>query len=230
MRINSYSTNNQTTPTAFKARNAEIRFADDVMRRVNNEFLKLSPTRIYSNLSDPKKMTNSQNNSIKNLSQLIENLRNVRANQKTDPSGYLRHLIWCVNKYKLGNCGESGSLAKLGLELNGIKSTKVSLWGYNGENVSTNLDHCFDIVNMAKNANPADIRTYGKKAYVVDLWSGFVDYVPNAFKRYEAEYAGDKRMLIIDKLGVKINDFDIDSETLSIVDRLYPKLKLKPNK
>lgn len=230
MRINSYSVNNQPTPTAFKARNAEIRFADDVMRRVNNEFLKLSPTRIYSNLSDPKKIQLKHQNAIRNSSQLVENLRGARPMAHVDSSGYLRHLIWGVNKYKLGNCGESGSLAKLGLEINEIKSTKVSLWGYNGKNISTNLDHCFVIVNLDKNADLSDIRTYGKKAYVVDLWGGFVDYVPNAFKRFEAEYANDKRMLVVKNLGVKINDFDINKETLVLLDRLFPKLKLNSKK
>lgn len=230
MRINSFSSNNQSNPKAFKARNAEIRFADDVMRRVNNEFLKFSPTRVYSNLSDTNKMNAKQIDVMKSLSQLIYGLRTVRPDAQLDSSGYIKQLIWGVNKYKLGNCGESASLAKLGLEMNGIKSKKVSLWGYNWKNIPQELDHGFVIVNLAKNADLSDINTYGKKAYVVDLWSGFVDYVPNAFKRFEAEYIDYNRKFVVKKLGAQIIDFDIDNETLKLVDRLFPKLKINSNK
>ena len=60
---------------------------------------------------------------------------------------------------------------------------------------------------MNKKANLLDPKTYGKKAYIVDLWSDFVDYVPKAFEKFKAKLDEDY------KLFIKMDDFRMEKES-----------------
>lgn len=228
MKIDSMNYNQRKPQQSFTARNADIRLADDIIRRVNQEFPKLSPSRIYYNLSGQRQILAKQTKSMIEKSEIIKDFRKIRPNYKTQPANYIKHLLWSIKTYKLGNCGESASLAKIGLMANGIENaTKVSLYGYFSPNKRVKLDHSFVIVNLAKDAVLGKPETYGNKAYVVDLWDGFVDDVAKAFKRFEAEYSGDSRMTGIKNLGIQINDFEIDKETQNLIKKVFPNLKLK---
>lgn len=229
MKINFNNGQNYKAPS-FHARNVEIRLADDIMRRTNQEFLKLSPSRIVCNWVNPSTMGKKERAVFEKYKIILERLRDTRDLPSINPTGYLKVLIHQVKTKKLGNCGESASLAKLGLEINGIKAKKVSLEGYKGKNVRTPLDHSFVIVNMAEDAEISNYKTFGKKAYVVDLWDGFVDYVDNAFKRFEAQYSRDIRMAASDTLGVTIKDFEISEEMINLTKKNFPKLKLPDKK
>lgn len=227
--LNIQSQNNYNP--AFCARNAEIRYADDIMRKVNNYFPRISISRIedYSQTNQTK-LTDSIKNFIENKKLFFKRLRLSRPDFETSPDNYVKHSLDSVLRYNHGNCGESGTLGKIGLMLNGIEGTKVILKGFNGKNLETGFDHSFVIVNLSKNANLRDYKTFGKKAYVVDPWLGFVDYVPNAFKRFKIEYENDLRMKVIDTLGVGVCDFKISDEFKNILFERLSDLKLSKRK
>lgn len=225
MLVNSFSVDKNKT--AFQSRNVEIRYADDVMRRINNQFPRISLSRVDDLInSRPQKITQKQRDFLKEKGEFWKNVRNSRPQYDKNPIGYIRHVVASVFKFKIGSCGESGSLGKLGLALNNIQGTRVTLKGFNGPNHKTDMNHCFVIVNLAKDAKLHDYRTFGDKAYVVDPWMGFVDYVPNAFNRFKAQYSGDFKMGIIETLGVDINDFQIDNKTKELVLKNFPNLKI----
>lgn len=227
MLVNSVSVDKNKSVTTFQARNAEIRYADDIVRRINNQFPRISLSRVDDFIkSRPQKVTQGQRDFLKNKSDLWRNVRNARPQYDKNPIGYIKHVVASVFNLKLGSCGESGSLGKLGLAVNNIEGTRVTLKGFNGPKCKTDMNHCIVIVKMAKDAKLHDYRTFGDKAYVVDPWMGFVDYVPNAFKRYEAAYSDDFKMGVIDTLGVDINDFQIDNNTKELVLKNFPDLKI----
>lgn len=211
---------------AFQSRNAEIRFADDILRRINNEFPRISTSRHYDTIGDINKLSKEQADYLKTKTDFILKLRNLRPNEYAKPLDFYNHLFQSIKLFKLGNCSESAFLGKIGLAINNIKSTKVALYGHSKKFGSIRLDHSIDIANFNPNAKWTDPKTYGKNAYSFDLWDGFVDYLPNALKRYEADYANDKRMKFVDKLIVMPADFNIDENTITEIGKKYPQLKI----
>lgn len=225
MKINFNMPQNKKSP-AFQARNAEIRFADDIMRRVNNAFPRLSLTKIYDLAQNKNKITPKQITCINSIEKKIQDLRNIRPSYLTHPIEYLKLLLYSVKILKVGDCGESASLSKAGFAVNGIKGAKVGLYGYDSKNnVVHNFDHSLFIVNLADNADLSNPKTYGKRAYLVDAWMGNVDYISNAFKKLKNEHEDvlkDKKI----RLGIKIEDFNMNEDTIKLVQKAFPKLKM----
>ena len=88
------------------------------------------------------------------------------------PDVKIKALIKPVERYRLGNCGESAQLAAITAKINGIKDCHIThLYSANGEDI----DHAVLYVN-------------DKKPYIIDAWLGFADYVPNILNRYKNEY------------------------------------------
>ncbi len=245
MNIDLVSSNNKNSPAlhpAFKSRNANLRFADHVMRVAKNEIPMFSTTRILSSLEDKSRLTHKQSLCLKNIISKNRELRDMRPDSSKNPLGYIKMLLFSVSISKIGNCGEMGTIGKLALAANGIRDVKkVSLFVYDSFGPGRMLDHSFNIVNLSPNADLKKPSTYGKNAYTVDLWAGVVDTVENTFKRFEAEYSGDIRLKGIEikkpktrkeklerkTLGVNIDyDFEVDDAAIAIVNRVFPKLNI----
>lgn len=221
--VNNFNKNNP----AFQARNPEIRIAEHILRNTNKEFPRLSVSRLNDFVQTHKnRISTRQQDALNIIAGKLKAIRDFKPIPDKDPEKYLLYTLYLTKKFKLSNCADSANLAKAALAVNGIEAKRVALHGYDTPNSSTNFDRCLLIVNMAKDAILSDPRTYGKKAYVVDAWNGFVDYVPNAFKRFEADYSGDMRMSIVDHFGVKDADYDISEETKKIILKDFPTLKL----
>lgn len=163
------SVNNNNT--SFKARNAEIRFADDLARRVNKAYPRISATLV----GDSKHIRSFQG-LYKRLCYRIDMLRDIvklRSTRERDGVSCLRSMVDFIKQNKLGNCTESATLSSIALEANGIKGAYPAVLqterGYD-------LDHA--VVLVPNNGKP----------YVVDSWLGFADYVPKAFERYQKEF------------------------------------------
>ena len=70
-----------------------------------------------------------------------------------------------VLKHKTGNCFEQSIMLRDELAKAGLESKLVN---------SSWFDHSFLVLNLDKNANIANPKTWGKKAFIVDAWIGKV--------------------------------------------------------
>jgi len=219
---------NKNTP-AFKARNAEIRFADQIMRTANKEFPAVSPSRYISNLINPAIVTREQKLCLINISRDIKMLRLFRPSKKTDPLGYSKKVTYSAKtKHKI-NCGEMGTIGKLACAVNGIKAERISLKGYVEGEKPVDLDHVFLVFNRKKGKGRTikDPRTYGKKAIIMDLWSGFVEYAPDAFRKFAVQYQNSRKMKNVERFCVESENFKMNQDIIDYVKEKYPNLVLR---
>jgi len=153
----------------FDARNPQIRFADDIARKVNKEYPRFSPSRMDC--------FNKKCDYIVGLENQWQNLFRMRdfVNRKLRLSKLpqkIEVLLNSVKMSKLGNCGEATDLTLISAHVNGIKNCKRARLEtpYGGS-----FDHAVVLVE-------------DKKPYIIDTWLGFADYVPNAIKRYQKDF------------------------------------------
>ncbi len=168
--------------TSFQSRNRELRLAETVMRKVNNEFERVSPDYLSRVFARHNRIESTWLNAKSNL---LSQYRKILYQSFND----LQILVRYVKAAKVGNCGESAILSKMALELNGVKGVKIfNLTEFikNGEKtMPRNVDHSIVVVNLDKSADLTDYKTFGKKAYVVDSWSGVVGYASDVFEKYK---------------------------------------------
>ncbi|HNW26188.1 MAG TPA: hypothetical protein PLG15_04225 [Candidatus Gastranaerophilaceae bacterium] len=166
---------------SFQSRNRELRLAETVMRKVNNEFPRVSPDYLNRIFVRHNRISSAWLNAKKSL---LCQYRQILAQSCNDPEV----LVSYVKNAKVGNCGESAILSKMALDLNGVDRVKIfNLTEFikNGENLTLkDVDHSIVVVNMDKSAILNDYKTFGKKAYVVDSWMGIVGYVSDVFEQY----------------------------------------------
>lgn len=228
---NVYSNKKQQS---FQSRSPEIRFAEDVMRRVNREFLCISPSKLsdrFLELSASRDVSSKYGRYIRSLGLRNTHLRNFRSIWSTNPFGYLCDVMKDVQYHRIGNCGELATIGKAALLSNGLPALKATLCVYKGDMRYGVLDHSMDIVNLEGFPIWSRPLFMGKRSYVVDLWRGIVDYSSNAFKMYESEYG---RALQPDAdgapktLGISLEDnFPMDKRAVNFVQSQYPALVIK---
>ena len=167
----------------FKAKDPRIRFADNLARRANQEFPRISATKMecLNHADDYPQVINRLKADIRKLR--FE--QNMQMRPSTMASEFADILLQSIKRAKKGNCGESAEIALIIAKLNGIDDcTKACLQNpYGG-----NFDHSVVYVKA-------------KKPYIIDAWLGFADYVPNAIKRYQSEF---RRYFDFDKYGEKM--------------------------
>lgn len=211
---------NEINNINFKSRNTKIRYADNLVRHLNNEFPRISLSKLQG-LKYYKQYKKVGKNIDKKLHEMrIDKYFNFLISDKFEDK--IETIIEPIKNLKLGNCSESANLAMLALRANGIKNCRqVSLTSNTGED----YDHSVVIVK-------------DKKPYIVDAWLGFADYLPNAFKRYQKEY---RMYFDFDKFNtekIHINAIDIpytahfvnrdfSEEEVEYLKIKYPELLLK---
>lgn len=162
----------------FAARNAEIRFADDIARKINKEFPRLSPSKV----EDFNNIRSNYAFFLEMLDKLRVKLFEMRSkkyqsiNNAESLSQVLSAITTSVKDYKIGNCGESAQLAEIAARANGINDCSCAFAFGNGWLGAFEFDHT---VLMVKNNN---------KPYIIDAWLGFADYLPEAIKRYQKDF------------------------------------------
>ena len=62
---------------------------------------------------------------------------------------------------------------------------------------SEKVDHIVLIVNAGKNAKLDNPDTFSKRAIIVDPWSGFCDYVSNAFNTYKGIFLKNLKPVLL---------------------------------
>ncbi|MBR5305214.1 MAG: hypothetical protein IKU37_10350 [Candidatus Gastranaerophilales bacterium] len=159
------------TKLNFTSRNADIRRADDLARKVNNEFPRISQTLIAG-----FKHTNEFDALCIQLNNKVRQVRNAKSGKFDNVSGFLEKvsaMITPIKAQKIGNCAESAQLAAIAAIANEIENATIA-------SVKTpdgiHLDHAVLLVNA-------------KKPYIIDAWLGFADYIPEAIKKYKGVYS-----------------------------------------
>lgn len=207
----------QNTNLNFSSRNATIRKADDIARKINNAFPRISKSRIedFSHYNDRGFL----NFKLREQSRRMRNIKDARFRNATHPIQKLLAFMVPIKESKCGNCAESAQLAAISAKMNDINNATIArLRNANGES----YDHQVLLVNE-------------KTPYVIDPWLGFADYVPNAIEKYRGIYRnnfdfkklGEKGMhFIVDREDVYDNFLrrNIGDEDLKTLIKLYPEL------
>ena len=155
----------------FQSRNKTIRFADDIARRVNTCFPRISYTKV-SYFKQVNKRQNALNKLIGSTNEMRFH-QHIRFDLEDSMQEKILSTIKLFKSYKRGNCGESTRLAAIVAKINGINNCHaISLVNTKGEC----LDHSVLYVKDKKND------------YIIDAWLGFADYVPNCLNKYKTLY------------------------------------------
>lgn len=157
---------------SFTARNPEIRFADNLARKVNKEY-----PRISSSLIGSYEKSYKFSGLLHRLRININTMRYLQENDFNEAPTVIERVKAITDSIRfsaMGNCAEASELTLVASKLSGIKDVHLaSLYSSTGDS----LDHQ---VLYVKN---------GKKPYIIDTWLGFADYVPNAITKYKNEFS-----------------------------------------
>ena len=169
MIINNIENINQKT---FTSKRRIIRKADDMARRINRRYTRVS----CSNIADFKNIIGHENVYNK-LAEQIDVMRKLILSEMKESDSYLSKvsvLPKLVSEYKLGNCDESAKLALIGAKVNDINDCRLGqLFSVDS---GQSLDH---LVLFVQN---------GENPYIIDPWLGFADYEANAIQKYKNEF------------------------------------------
>ena len=161
---------NHNSNINFTARNKTIRFADDIARKINQVYPRISG----SNVHDFKFIT--RNSPL--LGKLSHKIYYLRENAQHSFQimqrweDRIKIIPNAIQKEKHGNCAESAFLAELAARANGIENC------YQARCITPNDRRYDHVVLYVKD----------KKPYIIDPWLGFADYVPKAIERYKKEF------------------------------------------
>lgn len=155
----------------FQGRNKTIRFADDVMRKVNQCFPLYSATKLecFNNIEHFQSYL--YDCAIPKI-RLMREYKNDLYDDCLSVPAKLITIVKTALKFKVGNCGEKAQLSAIVSQINGIKDCHIAALYTNG---GRSLDHSVLFVNA-------------QKPYIIDPWCGFADYYPNAVVKYENEF------------------------------------------
>lgn len=204
----------------FSARNPKIRFADDIVRKVNKEYPRISTSKVecFKNFFHFPLLLN-------NLWELTADTRDFIRLSYLNSSSFsdkISSLLLPIKLSKLGNCKESAQLAILAAKANGIENCEIA---YLESPEGFDYDHAVVLVK-------------DKKPYIIDAWLGFADYVPNAIEKYQKDFrdcfdfegAQTEKMIIKQDFGLIQNFLNFKTSSkknLNIIKKICSNLILK---
>lgn len=221
-----FSPNNSTVN--FRARNENVRKADDLQRKSRNVFPMISATYIddFYSSSKPKSKNRAFAKEISNKIQngIMKRRKTIEiAREKVTKEEDLLYAfeLSVIRDEKTGNCLESAKAALAVLFANGFYNSKTAnlyldidfINKKTGEvEYSTKefLNHAVVLTDMNKG---------GDKNIVIDRWLGFADNSQGAAGRYKQLYDGDldvyenmhKKLFYIEKMSkgeeIKLDDY-----------------------
>lgn len=205
---------NTTNQINYSARNPKIRFADDIARKVNQEFPRISPSKMETFANSDNFVEGMEDLWLK-VKKMRHNITFKTINKKDFKK--IDILFKTIKKKQIGNCGESADLALAIAKMNGIENcTKAGIKSPYGRS----FDHAVVLVN-------------DKKPYVIDAWLGFADYVPNTIKKYQTIYRNcfdfkenGERMIVEPYASHIVNNY-LSQSSISKLLEAYPHMKIK---
>lgn len=204
---------NNTYSPKFSARNPTIRFADDIARRVNQCYPRISLT-LIEDLPNAHKFP-ALSEKLSNKINAMRNKMNFMFKFNAPISEQLKAITGPIKTFKLGNCGESADLTEIAARVNGIKDCGHASLFIEVKGHDIDLDHAVLLVEDHK----------AHKPYIIDSWLGFADYIPNAIQRYKNEFR--HHFDIKGKNPKFYIDFDDESISSEIFKHEYSEQKLK---
>ena len=235
-----YSMNIQSIPQqqpTFTARNNELKNADKIMRNLMHEYPAFSTSRAkYYEIYTKKPQTR-----MKLLMPIYWKLCAARNElKKYEDTSLLDKTLEMVKEEKNANCAEFAQMARAAFIANGYKDVKIGSLRIHFPKedsflpplvASKRADHNVLIVNAGKNAKLDDPKTISKKAFVVDPWGGFCDYVANAFNKYKGiflrnlppeEQTAPKKFIF-----AEVKPLNVTETTCSTMAEKHPELVVK---
>lgn len=230
--------NIQTLPQqpAFTARNKEIRTADKIMRNLMHEYPAFSTSRAkYYDIYTTKPQSRMK------LMPIYWKLHAARNElSKYEGSELINKTFDMVKEEKNANCAEFATMARGAFLANGYKDVRVGSLRVHTPKEGSSLppllaskkaDHAILIVNAGREAKLENPNTFSKKAFIVDPWGGFCDYVANAFNKYKGvflrnlpqeEQTAPKKFIFAEK-----HKMIITSSTCKSMAKKHPELVVK---
>lgn len=191
---------------------AEIRLMDNLMRKANLAYPRISPYRV-SQRAGNKNIDAHFVSWIDKIGAIVD------AERMQDAGKRFLDIIFgstkSLKKTHLGDCAESSSLIMSSLLANGYKDGKIARLFFEAEarDLSSNqvvgkkmfdTTHEFVVRHLDKNAVASNPKTYGKNLIVIDAWEGFCGNLQESFKRYYDTFWGGMREWINKDANVKI--------------------------
>lgn len=185
----------QNQQQSFRARNIDIRKADEISRRVHQGFP------VYSNTAMSRFKNKNKTSAVQRfhsaICDLVAELRSYYA-VSTERANFFR-MIGGMKTTKVGNCYEQACLTEMALLVNGYKNVrKFALYSMNPKTGKIkDLDHTIVGVNVklpkgyiSKNGYvdviPSEsLIAPSNKGIIVDTWAGFTDDAKNALTKYK---------------------------------------------
>ncbi len=218
---------------------AEMQYAEAVINNMKNTYGYISPSKVMFTFNS--KPTEQQQKWIKEKQKQLQDMR-YNYPSVEDKTKFVDNLIKNISTKgsRIGNCYESAKLAEIALNANGVKNlSTVRLVGYTNPEFksSMDMDHTFILVNgdlENENNAPWDKPTerYGKNAYVVDPWLGFVDTAENAMKIYSKVWENIPHYNQIQGYGMEEvygSSLDLNAKDAKRTCEKYPELVVDKN-
>ena len=161
----------QNSNLNFTSKNAVIRRADNIARRINKVFPRVSERRVHG-----FRNINKFQFLEFNLRERTRQLRNIKSSKFDYAPGTIQKLLAFldpIKERKMGNCAETAQIAAICAKLNGINDAQIVGLRTKG---GRKLDHA---VLYVENSG---------KPYIIDPWIGKAGYVPDMLKGYTSEY------------------------------------------
>lgn len=124
------------------------------------------------------------------------------------PAGnYYQTLVENIQKYRVANCADFAKLWNLLAKLNKIESKPAELHLVSKDGMlKGGIDHAIHIINLRKNADlKCEKLSKMKDVLIVDPWLGFVDYAPNAERKFKYDFG--KLFKIPEDCDVMLNPY-----------------------
>ena len=191
---------------------AEIRLMDNLMRKANLAYPRISPYRVSQRASG-KGIAAHYISWIDRIGAIVDAERMKDAEKRF--FDIILESTKSLRKTRLGDCAESSSLIMSSLLANGYKDGKIARLFFEAEarDLSSNqvlgkkmfdTTHEFVVRHLDKGAVASDPKTYGKNLIVIDAWEGFCGNLQESFKRYYDSFWGGMREWINKDANVKI--------------------------
>ncbi len=235
---------------SFSAKSEEIKRADFIMRKTNQNFPMMSASYVDDLYECTRPKSKRREKSRKILRGLWDKVYFLRekceyAEKYAAYSSFEKKSMFDleqISKVKIGNCEESAKAAMAVLCANGYyNSSRVSLC-YKVEfvNKQTKKVEYFAINSLDHSCVTTDLNTRKEQDIVIDPWFGFADFKQGAVSRFKQVYLDKtehfktmQQKLFAEqkaKKGEKFNPNDYEMRTKFLFNRLYSDFSSKEEK
>ena len=220
---------NQNTPN-FKARNLQVRRADQICRMVNTQFPAISTSRLAKRVESSSKYKKFYSKSFDLSHEIYPRVRDKLALIKNDIIARYTKLVELVRKERLANCDEYTRLASLVCAANNMDSQPLVVKYISYDTLDLKPCNHVALALVPK----GDIKTIArmtcmKDVIVIDPWLGIADYAPNIAQKYKNMFPQYLNMKTDGEFVIVPNEFKktLHKEHFEEIREKFPEFVLK---